>query len=537
MESLLSGDEFVQANEAEVIQLVGLKLGDEEYAIDVLKIQEIIRTVEITMVPKSEAYILGVMNMRGKVVPVIDLRIRFNLEKTDFDKSTRIVVVMFGKTQIGFVVDAVTKVISIDKSLVDTTPPMVSSVGQEYVLGICKYMESLIILLDIDKVVDVAAKDDSDLRKRVFGVKEAVKTLKTPENKPKEQGFVTESTGSAARNFRYEGAPDVADVENVLEDAISQSRSFEDVQTALVNQSELDGILGAEEPVAEAEADIDKLIAIELAKREAETEEINRKRMRALEEEENSLTIDELIAAELSKREAETEERNKRLKEENKKKNKLSDEDIDLDGTDFEGEMMPGVSLGEESVTSIVELKEYAGKIISGEAKELDIDIKGEVGELLRLLFEVKWQTDEAEASVVSSHDKIPEVSGILQDVNKSTADAAMDILDTGRQLLEHYKKLFEVAQYLRIDVVNQNSAKADESFDIMDGDIDSLDEKGMKILQALEFQDINSQKINKTIKTIEEIGARLGMIVEYMRSKDNYDSKYDSVLSDLGFS
>ena len=76
------------AEEMDQIQLVGMKLGDEEYAIDVLKITEIIRTVEITIVPRMESYILGVMNLRGKVVPVIDLRVRFNLDRCDFDKST-----------------------------------------------------------------------------------------------------------------------------------------------------------------------------------------------------------------------------------------------------------------------------------------------------------------------------------------------------------------------------------------------------------------------------------------------------------------
>ena len=97
------------AEEMDQIQLVGVKLGDEEYAIDVLKINTIIRSIEITIVPRMESYILGVMNLRGKVVPVIDLRVRFNLAKNDFDKATRIIVVNINNENIGFVVDEVTE--------------------------------------------------------------------------------------------------------------------------------------------------------------------------------------------------------------------------------------------------------------------------------------------------------------------------------------------------------------------------------------------------------------------------------------------
>ena len=138
------------AEEMDQIQLVGVKLGDEEYAIDVLKINTIIRSIEITIVPRMESYILGVMNLRGKVVPVIDLRVRFNLAKNDFDKATRIIVVNINNENIGFVVDEVTEVMRIKRSMVEPTPPLVGSIGQEYILGICKYDSRLIMLLDIE---------------------------------------------------------------------------------------------------------------------------------------------------------------------------------------------------------------------------------------------------------------------------------------------------------------------------------------------------------------------------------------------------
>lgn len=148
-------EDLKEVKDEDMLQLVGFKLGDEEYAIDVLKIQEIIRLVEITSVPRTENYIMGVMNLRGKVIPVVDLRVRFNLEKSDFDKKTRIIVVRFEKENIGFVVDEVTQVVRINKSMIEPTPPLVGSIGQEYILGICKYDERLIILLDIDTLMRI----------------------------------------------------------------------------------------------------------------------------------------------------------------------------------------------------------------------------------------------------------------------------------------------------------------------------------------------------------------------------------------------
>ena len=157
------------AEEMDQIQLVGVKLGDEEYAIDVLKINTIIRSIEITIVPRMESYILGVMNLRGKVVPVIDLRVRFNLAKNDFDKATRIIVVNINNENIGFVVDEVTEVMRIKRSMVEPTPPLVGSIGQEYILGICKYDSRLIMLLDIDRVINESEASESELRKKMLG--------------------------------------------------------------------------------------------------------------------------------------------------------------------------------------------------------------------------------------------------------------------------------------------------------------------------------------------------------------------------------
>jgi chemotaxis signal transduction protein len=290
------------AEDADVIQLVGLKLGYEEYAIDVLKIQEIIRTVEITIVPRSEQFVLGVMNLRGKVIPVIDLRVRFNLEKTDFDKSTRVIVVRFEKEQIGFVVDEVTQVIRIEKNMVEPTPPLVGAIGQEYILGICKFNERLIILLDIDRVVGEDTSE-STLRKRILETKDKSQHIKTNKATPRKKEAVIATEKLAGELKKYSMADEVDatakpvitesptdSMNEVLNDVATQTRTVSLKSSSLVEQHELDNLFdGAVDnkhgesaaKIQEAEENalsIEDLIAIELAKREAETEELNKKR-------------------------------------------------------------------------------------------------------------------------------------------------------------------------------------------------------------------------------------------------------------------
>ncbi|PLX65991.1 MAG: chemotaxis protein CheW [Denitrovibrio sp.] len=307
----------------EVIQLVGLKLGEEEYAIDVLKIQEIIRTVEITSVPRTEGFVLGVMNLRGKVIPVIDLRIRFSLDKMDFDKETRIIVVRFETENIGFVVDEVTEVIRINKSMVEPTPPLVGTVGQEYILGICKYQDRLIILLDIDSVVNDDKSIESDLKKTILG------QMALPSA---EQNY-QEIASTVEQEYAEEPEEATAAIGSAEEDEIESETTFD--------EGSADDEVGSS---------IDDLIALELSKREAETEELNKKKKEEDENEEEpkkkseevasddlddilndalnqsgskmdaedghveQVELDDLIALELAKREAETEELNKKKK-------------------------------------------------------------------------------------------------------------------------------------------------------------------------------------------------------------------------------
>lgn len=245
------------AEEMDQIQLVGVKLGDEEYAIDVLKINTIIRSIEITIVPRMESYILGVMNLRGKVVPVIDLRVRFNLAKNDFDKATRIIVVNINNENIGFVVDEVTEVMRIKRSMVEPTPPLVGSIGQEYILGICKYDSRLIMLLDIDRVINESEASESELRKKMLG--STKQTVLAPIAAPEP---------AAPAPVQEQHAEDT-----MLPDANS-------VETPVISAEADEGDSAIETGSADSdiEDNIDALIARELAMREAETDELNKKK-------------------------------------------------------------------------------------------------------------------------------------------------------------------------------------------------------------------------------------------------------------------
>jgi len=345
------------SDDLEVIQLVGLKLGDEEYAIDVLKIQEIIRTVDITSVPRTDSFVLGVMNLRGKVIPVIDLRVRFSLDKMDFDKETRIIVVKFETENIGFVVDEVTEVIRINKKMVEPTPPLVGSVGQEYILGICKYADRLIILLDIDSVIaDGKTVLDSNLKKSLLG---------------------QPALPSQESNFNKVAAA----VEKEFESKDSYSPAAIEADEEIFEESE--------EP--SGDLSIDDLIALELNKREQETDELNKKKEEgkkkpeivqdsmddilndALHQSENSMQsttghveqdeLDFLIQQELTKREKETEELNK-------KKNLA---DIAGQACEVKPAGVPSVELSEDDIDKLMEAELAAQELAEKESAKISI--------------------------------------------------------------------------------------------------------------------------------------------------------------------
>ena len=142
-----------ETTNSEVLQLVTFNLGNEEYAVDILKVQEINRMAGITSLPNAPSYVEGVINLRGKVIPVINLRKRFGLDSKEMDSHSRIMVVDVGTT-IGLIVDSVSEVLRLSSDTVEPPPPMTASNGSsEYIKGVGKLEDRLLILLDIEKLL------------------------------------------------------------------------------------------------------------------------------------------------------------------------------------------------------------------------------------------------------------------------------------------------------------------------------------------------------------------------------------------------
>ncbi len=137
----------------EILQLVSFNIGSEEFGVDILKVQEINRMVEITRVPRSPEFVEGIINLRGKVIPIIDLRKRFNLELSEHDKNTRIVVVDIDGQTMGMIVDSVSEVLRIPASTIEPTPDVVTSIESDYIRGVAKLDNRLLIYLDLAKIL------------------------------------------------------------------------------------------------------------------------------------------------------------------------------------------------------------------------------------------------------------------------------------------------------------------------------------------------------------------------------------------------
>lgn len=135
------------------MQTVVFRLADEAYGIDIFRVNEIIRLREITSIPKTDAHVRGLVNLRGKTIPVLDLRARFNLAQGEETENTRIIVVESDGGNVGIVVDAVTEVMTLQPDQIEETPALVSDVDNDFVRGVARRNENLITLLDLDKAL------------------------------------------------------------------------------------------------------------------------------------------------------------------------------------------------------------------------------------------------------------------------------------------------------------------------------------------------------------------------------------------------
>lgn len=136
-----------------LLQLVSFKIGEEEFGIDILAVQEIIKMQEISKMPNTPDYVEGIVNLRERVIPIIDLRKRLNFNSKMADKDTRIIVVDVKGTIIGFIVDEVSEVLRISSDITEPPPEMTTNVNTNFITAVGKLEDRLLILLDINKIL------------------------------------------------------------------------------------------------------------------------------------------------------------------------------------------------------------------------------------------------------------------------------------------------------------------------------------------------------------------------------------------------
>lgn len=144
----------------ELVQLVSFHLDNEEYGVEVLKVREIIRMINITHMPNTPHYVEGIINLRGKVIPIISMRKRFGLMDIEVDSHTRVIIMDVSGELLGFTVDAVSEVIRVSASEVQPAPSVAAGgIGQEYIEGVINHGERLLVLLNLDMMFSSEEKE------------------------------------------------------------------------------------------------------------------------------------------------------------------------------------------------------------------------------------------------------------------------------------------------------------------------------------------------------------------------------------------
>lgn len=136
-------------------KMIVFQLEDEEYAVPVNQIGSIERSLPITRVPRTAPFVKGVINLRGIVIPIIDLRLRFSMKETEFNENTRIIIAQVGDKEVGLVVDAANDVIDIPEAQIEAAPEVIESKVADYIEGVAKVDNRLLILLDLYKVLSL----------------------------------------------------------------------------------------------------------------------------------------------------------------------------------------------------------------------------------------------------------------------------------------------------------------------------------------------------------------------------------------------
>ena len=158
-ESIINIDTSAVAEDSDVVQLVSFMIDESEYAVDILVVNEILRYPEITRLPNTPDFIRGVINLRGNVIPVVDIRARFGFSKGSITDLTRIIVIDAKGKQIGLLVDNVYQVVRISSANIDPPSEIITGVSEEFISGIGRFNDRLIILLKISHLIFLEYKE------------------------------------------------------------------------------------------------------------------------------------------------------------------------------------------------------------------------------------------------------------------------------------------------------------------------------------------------------------------------------------------
>lgn len=142
------------------VQLVVFRLGNEEYGVPITQVKEINRLTTATKVPKSPVFIEGIINLRGQIIPIIDMKKRFDLPIIEYTGEARVIVIQVGRQTFGIEVDAVSEVLRINTENIEQAPSIVSGIDARYITGVAKVGERLLILLDLDKLLSEEEKQE-----------------------------------------------------------------------------------------------------------------------------------------------------------------------------------------------------------------------------------------------------------------------------------------------------------------------------------------------------------------------------------------
>lgn len=144
---------MIEVQETE-LKVIVFQLKDEEYAIPVQQVRSIEKVQHITRVPRTSKFVKGVINLRGVVTPIIDLRERFGIEALPFNEQTRIIIVALDEIEVGLIVDAANDVLDIPTKSIEPPPEVIEAVESDYINGVAKVGKRLLILLNLEKVLD-----------------------------------------------------------------------------------------------------------------------------------------------------------------------------------------------------------------------------------------------------------------------------------------------------------------------------------------------------------------------------------------------